>query len=171
MAALALGLVAGGALTGLIVWVTGGLLAWIPATAGPYLVGSVALAIVLRDLDVVRIPLPARERQVPRSILNLDSRRAAAGFGFELGLGFRTYVTASAPYLLIAVLIFVRAPLPLCVACGAAFGLGRLAMAVCRYLSTDGEAWNSLMDSRAGVLRRATALAAALGATALAFMA
>lgn len=170
MAALALGLVAGGALTGLILWLTGGLLAWLPVTAGPYIVGSVALAIVLRDLDVVSVPLPGRKWQVPRSILDLDPRQAAAGFGFELGLGFRTYVTASAPYLLIATVVALRAPLLVCLACGVAFGLGRFAMPVCRYLSADGGAWNSLMGSRSIVLRRATGVVAGLGAVLLAFV-
>lgn len=171
IAVLALGLAAGGVVTGLIVAVAGGLLSWVPATVGSYIVAAVALAVVLRDLDVVSIPLPARKWQVPRSILDLEPRRAAAGFGFQLGLGFRTYVTASSPYLLVVALIFLKAPLTLCLACGAAFGLGRLAIALGRYLSADGDDWESLADSRAGMLRRVTAVVAGLGATVLVFMA
>ena len=79
-------------------------------------------------------------------------------------------MTASAPYLVVAALIFLKVPPALCLGCGAAFGLGRLAIAVGRYLSTDGEDWDSLADSRAGAVRRSTAVVAGLGATALAFM-
>jgi hypothetical protein len=123
--------------------------------------------IVLRDFEVIRFPLPERRWQVPRSILHQAPNRAALGFGFELGLGFRTYVTASAPYLLLVALLLLAEPLPLFLLAGAAFGHGRFAMAAARYVGADGNPSGDLVTARAALVRGSSAVVAALGALAL----
>ena len=92
MLALGVGMVGGGVVTAVLAWVFSGLLDWVPADAAAYLVVGAAVAVVLRDGGVLTIKLPQRHWQVPRSILDLAPPRAALGFGFQLGLGFRTYV-------------------------------------------------------------------------------
>lgn len=169
MVALATGLVAGGLLSASLTWMLGGLVDWIPQTAASYIVGLVAVGVVLRDLRIVTIPLPERHWQVPKSVLDQAPPRAALGFGMELGLGFRTYVSASAPYLLLVALLLLAGPLPLYLLCGVAFGLGRFVMAAGRYVSGDSEVWSARIGLRASRIRSFSAVLAALSAMALGF--
>jgi hypothetical protein len=157
------GLIAGGVASALLAWVLSGLVDWIPPGAAAYIAASAAVVAVLRDLRIVSIPLPERRELVPRSILHQAPHRAALGFGVELGLGFRTFVSASAPYLLLIVLLLHAESLATFLLAGAGFALGRFAMPLTRYFSADGDAWDGLMDERAGVVRSATAIVAALG--------
>ncbi len=64
-------------------------------------------------------------------------------FGFELGTGVRTYISASAPYLLaLAILLATPLPTPSAIAAGAGFGIGRAAMIVFRFWSQDERGWD-----------------------------
>lgn len=168
MTGLAIGLSAGGFASGLGVWVLSGLVAWLPATVAAGILAVAALCVLLRDLGGVTIPLPERRRLVPKSVLDQATPLAGLGFGVQLGLGFRTYVSASAPYLLVVALSLYAQSLPLFLAAGVAFGLGRFAMPLARYLSPDGEEWNRLLEARAGVIRTSTAALAPLAAVTLA---
>ncbi len=170
MLALGIGLVSGGIVTAALAWILSGLFDWIPPVAASYVVVAAAVAVVLRDWHLLDIPLPQRHWQVPRSILDRAPPRAALGFGFELGLGFRTYLSASAPYLLLLGLMLLADPLHLYLLAGAAFGLGRFAMATGRYFGPAGATWGSLLNARAPLIRSATAAVAAASATALAFV-
>jgi hypothetical protein len=167
MLGLVTGLITGGAVSGLLAWLISGLVAWVPATVGGYVVAFAAAAAVLRDWRLVRFPLPERRAQVPRSILDRPAPWAALGFGIELGLGFRTYVSASAPYLLLTVLVLHADDTWTYLLAGASFGLGRFAIALARYLTVDGDLWDELIERRATWIRTASAVVAAAGSAAV----
>jgi hypothetical protein len=169
MLALGIGLVAGGMVTAAGAWILSGLLDWIPAAAAAYVVVGSALAVVLRDWGVLTVPLPQRHWQVPKSVLDQAPPRAALGFGFELGLGFRTYVSASAPYLLLIALMVLADPLYLYVLVGVGFGIGRFVTALGRYFGASGEVWGAVIAARGALIRSSTAVVAAASVTALAF--
>lgn len=164
---LAVGLISGGFATAVLLWVISGLASWAPPAVAASVVVGAAIAAILRDFGVLPIPLPERRQLVPKSVLTQAPPSAALVFGFELGLGFRTYVSASAPYLLLLALLVYAGPLPIYLASGAAFGLGRLAMPVTRYFAINGEEWDELIQIRARLIRATSALAAAFGATLL----
>lgn len=168
MTGLAVGLAGGGLAAGLLVWALSGLVAWVPVLAATCVLWVAALGVLVRDLGVVRIALPERRALVPKSILDQAPPLAAFGFGIQLGLGFRTYVSASAPYLLVIALSLYSQSLPLFLAAGVAFGLGRFAMPAGRYISSDGEEWNRALEARSVLIRKSSAVFAALAAVTLA---
>ena len=163
-----LGLVLGGATTGLVVWTLSGLVSWVPPWPTFALVTVSALGVAARDIGIASFGLPQRRQLVPRSVLDLPPYEAAARFGFELGLGFRTYLSASAPYLLVVALALSEASPVLFIAAGGAFGLGRFALAAGRYFGDVGDGWGGLIDARADLIRSLCAGLAALNAIFLA---
>ncbi len=92
--------VLGGVTTGMALAVAGGLLPISPPpevmVAGLAVLFCVALA---RDLDLVGFWLPENRRQVRQTVLRLRPVVGDVMFGFELGTSARTYVPATAPYL------------------------------------------------------------------------
>lgn len=106
--------------------------------------------VVLRDLKLVAFPLPQNSRQVPRDVFHNGIVRAALRFGFELGTGVRTYLSAGAPYVLALALLLADGELLEAVAAGLGFGLGRAAMPLSRSLSEDAENWDRLAEQRLG---------------------
>lgn len=81
--------------------------------------------LVLRDLDMVELPLPQNRRQVPQSVFYRGIAHASARFGFELGTGVRTYVPTSAPYALASAIVLLDLGTGLATLAGLGFGLGR----------------------------------------------
>ncbi|MGH9890695.1 MAG: hypothetical protein ACREA0_01665 [bacterium] len=75
---------------------------------------------------------------------------AALRFGFELGTGVRTYLSAGAPYVLALALLLADGELLEAIAAGSGFGLGRAAMPLSRSLSEDAENWDRLAEQRFG---------------------
>lgn len=127
----------------MVLWLLSGLLGWIPEDAGLWAVAGVAGVAVARDAGVFRLPLPQNTRQVPQRVFDRGLSRAALRFGFELGLGFRTYVPATAPYALGAVLLLMHPHASAAALAGAGFGLGRAAMPCLRLASQRGDAWDA----------------------------
>jgi hypothetical protein len=72
-----------------------------------------------------RITLPESRRQIPTDVFTGSPARGAFRFGFELGTGVRTYASASAPYILLLVLLVGSWPLGWAILLAAGFGLGR----------------------------------------------
>ena len=92
---------------------------------------------MLREARLIRIPLPQNARQIPQDVLQRRLRLGTLQFGFELGTGVRTFVSASAPYVLaLGLLLSHQAFLPTAVV-GTAFGLGRALTAVLTLWSCD----------------------------------
>jgi len=109
---------------------------------------------LLREFDVIEISLPERATLVPRSVLDRAPDQAAIWFGFELGLGFRTRVPSTAPYLLAAALLLLATSPLVFFGTGLAFGIGRFVMAAERYASPDGDDWDWRLDQHKVAIRR-----------------
>ena len=62
---------------------------------------------LVRDLGVVRFWMPENRRQVRQTVLRLRPVVGDLMFGFELGTGARTFVPATAPYLVALSVIVV----------------------------------------------------------------
>ena len=141
-----LGLFFGGLTVGFAAGLVG---AVVPSSeiAALWLLSSLAVFLFLDDLGWIRLPLPQNARQVPRTIERRGSLVAAFQFGFEMGTGMRTYVTASAPYFLLGAVILL-VDLGTAVLAGVGFGVGRATMTSLRFLSGDVEAWAAALALR-----------------------
>ncbi|MFI9613340.1 hypothetical protein ACIHCM_17005 [Streptomyces sp. NPDC052023] len=157
------GLLAGGTLTAGVLWLLSGLFTPAPAAGRQALIVVVALVAALRDAGRLPLRLPQNARQIPQDVLRRHLVRGAAQFGFELGTGVRTYLSASAPYALaVAVLLSGGSYVP-ALAAGLGFGAGRALTPALRRLSGNGEHWDDLLARR---LNGVTLLCSALTATA-----
>jgi hypothetical protein len=128
---------------------------------------TVALLGVLRELGAVRIRLPQNSRQVPQAVLQRDVLRGSFQFGFELGTGVRTFVSASAPYVLAAAVLLAGQPL-VGVLAGLGFGAGRALTPLLRRASGAEAGWDAALRARLRVLT-GTASVATLAAFVLLF--
>ncbi|MBA9004890.1 hypothetical protein [Thermomonospora cellulosilytica] len=157
------GLLLGGALSGLVVWLLSGLSEPIPETGRAAAVAAVAVAGVLREFGVLRLPLPQNARQIPQDVLRMRPRLGPVQFGFELGTGVRTYVSSSAPYVAALALLLSHPAARVAAAAGLGFGVGRALTAATVLWSRD-PGWNARAAVRMPLLTRlaVTALALAL---------
>jgi hypothetical protein len=137
LAVFTLGLLLGGTLSGMVVWLLSGFSAPIPPTGRGWAILAVALLGVLRESGLVPIPLPQNARQVPQDVLQRRLRLGTLQFGFELGTGVRTFVSASAPYVLALGLLLSHQGFLTTAAVGTAFGLGRALTAALTLWSHD----------------------------------
>ncbi|MFC4852059.1 hypothetical protein [Actinophytocola glycyrrhizae] len=158
------GLVLGAVLSALVLWVAGGLATPVPSALRYGIVVAVAVLGVLRDAGAVRFPLPQNARQVPRTVWDDDVAKGSLRFGFEMGTGVRTYVSATVPYVLVAALVLTAPGLVTSVAAGAGFGLGRALTPTVRYAARDGDMWDAVLHAhlRAVKLVSGSAVAVAL---------
>jgi hypothetical protein len=115
-----------------------------------------ALLCVLRDAGAVRLPLPQNARQIPQEVLQRHLLRGTLQFGFELGTGARTYVTASAPYAVAAGLL-LWGGLGTALLAGAGFAAGRALTPVLRLASGDVTGWDARLADRRRTLKVTTA--------------
>ncbi|WP_084000651.1 hypothetical protein [Actinomadura kijaniata] len=159
LAVFALGLLLGGVLSGAVVWVLSGLAAPLPDTARTVSILLVAAVGVARELGWVTVPLPQNARQIPQEVLQFRLRRGALQFGFEMGTGVRTYVSASAPYVLALGLLLSHQGLGACLAVGAAFGAGRALSSALTFWARDPDR-DAAIGARMPWIRNATALTA-----------
>ncbi|GAA0586861.1 hypothetical protein [Actinomadura livida] len=137
LAVFTLGLLAGGTLSAAVVWLLSGLAAPLPPSGRAAAILGVAALGAARELGVLRVPLPQNARQIPPEVLQARLRRGSLQFGFELGTGVRTYVSASSPYVLALALLLSHQGLAATLATGTAFGAGRALSAVLTYLARD----------------------------------
>lgn len=158
LAVFTLGLLAGGTLTSAVLWLLSGLTAPLPAAVRTGAIIGVAALGVARDAGWVRVPLPQNARQIPQEVLRRRVRLGTLQFGFELGTGVRTYVSASAPYVLALSLPLSHQGPVATILTGAAFGAGRAITATARYVSRD-EQWDERRVLRMPFLAIATGLA------------
>ncbi|KAB1162389.1 hypothetical protein F6X68_00035 [Micromonospora sp. AMSO12t] len=107
--------------------------------------GIVAVAVLglLREVGLVPIRLPQNARQVPQDVLQRSLRRGALQFGFEMGTGVRTYVSASAPYVLAVALLLGGQRLHVAMLAGIGFGVGRAMTPLARRAAGTGDTWDA----------------------------
>ncbi|MFE2021869.1 hypothetical protein ACFW9O_27895 [Streptomyces sp. NPDC059499] len=142
------GLLAGGVLTAGVLWLLSGLFTPLPDVVRQGLIVAVALLAVLRDAGKLSLRLPQNARQIPQDVLRRHLVRGALQFGFELGTGVRTYVSASAPYAIAAAVLLSGGSYAPALAVGLGFGVGRALTPALRRLSGDGERWDDLLAVR-----------------------
>ncbi len=160
----------GALLSALVLWVVSGLATPVPEPVRYGIVVAVAVAGVLRDAGVVRFPLPQNARQVPQNVLTGDVARGSLRFGFEMGTGVRTYVSATVPYVLVAALLLTGPDFVTAVAAGAGFGLGRALTPTTRFASGDGETWDAVLHRHLPTIKVTSGLAVAVALTVLLFV-
>ncbi|MFB9839786.1 hypothetical protein [Actinoallomurus acaciae] len=147
LAVFSAGLLLGGEVTATVLWLLSGLAAPLPGPVRTALILAVAALGVAREAGWVRIPMPQNARQIPQEVLRARVRRGALQFGFELGTGVRTYVSASAPYVVaLGLLLAHQGPVPTLLT-GTGFGTGRAATAAARYASRHDE-WDDRRVTR-----------------------
>jgi hypothetical protein len=153
-----LGLLGGGLLSALALGLVSGIFAPVPAAWRHAAIVAVALLGLLREVGVVPIRLPQNTRQVPQDVLR-SLVRGALQFGFELGTGVRTYVSATAPYVLAVAVLLGGQRLPVAILAGLGFGAGRAATPLLRLASGAAADW----DRRLGTRLRVITVAAGVG--------
>lgn len=131
-----------------MLWLLSGLLQPVPELWRHVLLVGIALLGVLRELGVVRIRLPQNARQIAREVLQRHVLRGAFQFGFELGTGVRTYVSATAPYVVAFAILLAGLGFPAALATGLGFGAGRALTTWSRYAARDSAAWDSWLAER-----------------------
>lgn len=165
LAVFTLGLLAGGTLSAAVIWLLSGLAAPLPPGVRTAVILAAAALGAAREFGLVRIPLPQNARQIPPEVLQTRLRLGSLQFGFELGTGVRTYVSAGSPYVLALALLLGPQGLPVTLLAGAAFGAGRALSAVLTYLARD-EHRGAVLAARMHAVK-ATAALTALAAFAL----
>lgn len=121
------GTILGALVSALALAVLVGLSMWVPRPSGLVagLTIGVGLLAVLRDRGVLRLALPENHRQIARDVVSDLGNWGFLQFGFELGTGVRTIVSASTPYALVVALVVGGPGLPVFVVAAVGFGLGR----------------------------------------------
>jgi hypothetical protein len=151
LAVFTLGLLVGGTLTATVLWLLSGLAAPLPGAVRAGAILVVAALGVAREAGWIRIPMPQNARQIPQEVLRNRIRRGALQFGFELGTGVRTYVSASAPYVVALALLLGRQGPVTTILTGTGFGAGRAVTAAVRYASRHDE-WDDRRVTRMPLL-------------------
>lgn len=128
-----------------------GLLEVLPEAVRLTVIFPFVMLLPMRDLGILRFSMPEAKRQIPSWMLRKGSM-GVFRFGFEMGTGARTYITASAPYLALLALIAVDPPPLSFLATGVGFGVGRWVTPLLRYLCRDPEAWDMTLESRNRIL-------------------
>jgi hypothetical protein len=166
LAVFTLGLLLGGTLSATAVWLLSGLSAPLPPSVRTAAILTVAAVGAAREFGLIRIPLPQNARQIPQEVLQAHLRRGTLQFGFELGTGVRTYVSATAPYVLALTLLLAHESLPVTLLAGTAFGLGRALSALLTYLARDDHR-DAAVAARLPHLKTTTALVSLIALTLL----
>ncbi|MFC4496882.1 hypothetical protein ACFPA8_22390 [Streptomyces ovatisporus] len=148
LAVLTAGLLLGALLSATVLWLFSGLFSPVPPEWRHGMIVVAALVALLRDTGVLRFPMPQNARQIPQDVLQRDLMRGTLQFGFELGTGVRTYVSASAPYVIALGVLLAGDGILTAVAGGIGFSLGRALSPVVRLASGDVGAWDVRLTDR-----------------------
>lgn len=156
------GLLVGAFATAGALWLSSGLLAWIPEPGRAGALLGLVLVGVARDLGLVSFPLPERTTLVPRSVFEPGLARGALRFGIELGVGFRTRLPATAPYVLASALLLGLPGVPGAALAAASFAVGRGVTPVHRLATKVGEQWDASLAAAGRRLAVSSSLVAAV---------
>ncbi|MEV4257908.1 hypothetical protein AB0J52_32505, partial [Spirillospora sp. NPDC049652] len=138
----------------------------VPGPARAVLTVLVAAVAAAREAGLVRLPLPQNSRQIPQEVLMHRLRTGSLQFGFEMGTGVRTYVSASSPYVLALGLLLAHMSGPATLLAGVAFGVGRALSAALTYWARD-PGRDAVIAARMTWVRNITALSVLAAVTLL----
>jgi hypothetical protein len=162
------GLMSGGALSGVAVGLLAALLPWTPSPGSALIVAVAAIALAVYDLSVRKVNLPQRRELIPQEVFFRSHARGFLRFGLEFGSGTRTFVTSASPYILIAMMLGLSTSFTQVVLVGAAFGFGRsigplqAILAEDRFWSQDLTGTARLVERLGSVLAAAVTVASAV---------
>jgi hypothetical protein len=128
----------------------------VPATVREVLFGLITVPMLLRELGLLRFPVPQNARLVPEDVQHLREW-GALQFGFEMGTGMRTYSPSALPHLVLVAIVLV-VPFPAAFGVAAGFAIGRLAMPLLSNAWSDDGAWSTLWARSERVVRPLLAL-------------
>lgn len=135
---LALGLMLGAITTTAGLAVLGGFVSWIPPTFVRLILLAVCVVAAAKDLKIVHFNLPENARMIPQEVFGHGVRRGAIRFGFELGLGFRTYIVSACAYgLAICTVVLAGSTGIEILLVGVGFALGRACPLLERLLASE----------------------------------
>lgn len=154
------GALIGGVLSAVALWLPSGLMQPIPRNVRLGAIATVAVVAVLRDWGALPLHLPENRRQVPQTVFSQSPPKAALQFGFEMGTGVRTYLTATSPYLLAFFIVLASPGAAGAIAAGAGFGIGRGVVPWMRRLASDPYEWDDAVDRWSLRLVKATTVVA-----------
>lgn len=97
---------------------------------------------VLKDTGLINVEIPQRHRQIPQTAFRRGLPVGGLRFGVELGLGFRTLIPRSAPYVVLTSLVLFEFELWSSIVAGLAWGLGRSLTAWARQFNRSTTAWD-----------------------------
>jgi hypothetical protein len=97
----------------------------VPLSLTAALLLSATMLATLRDVGVLEFNLPENKRLIPRTVLKKSPGAASFHFGFEMGTGFRTYITASSPYVLALAILVAQPTIGVTLVGAVGFGVGR----------------------------------------------
>jgi MFS family permease len=142
LALFTVGLTVGGLLSATVLGLLSGLSTPVPLSWRYAVIVLVAVLGLLRETGLVTIRLPQNARQIGQDVLQRN-RRGVFQFGFELGTGVRTYVSATAPYVLATALFLAGQQLRVALLAGFGFGIGRALTPLVRRAAGDGDRWDA----------------------------
>jgi hypothetical protein len=134
LSAFAMGVFGGGFATGLLLFLSSGLVQWMPISVRLFVTATVAAFLFVHEARWVDLRLPKQKltRMIPPERFSPSFLRGMGVFGFELGLGFRTYIPHVGPYV-IALLILLWAGSPIAIVIAAlGWAIGRTVPLVAR---------------------------------------
>ncbi|WP_157254657.1 hypothetical protein [Nonomuraea typhae] len=120
--------------------------------------GLLAGAVLLRELGLIRLPVPENARLVPEHVLERGRALGGIQFGFEMGTGMRTYSPSAQPHLVLAAVLLML-PWDGALAAGAGFAAARWIMAAASIGHSEDGGWSDLWQIHARLLAAATAIA------------
>ncbi|MDQ3404716.1 MAG: hypothetical protein M3548_15210 [Actinomycetota bacterium] len=159
------GLLIGGVISAAVLLVAGSLLRVpLPEPVRWALIGMVLIAVLLKEMGVLRFTLPENRRLVPESVFRLGRLVGPLQFGVEMGTGARTYLPSGLPYVA-AVSVLLTAPISGALLVGIGFGLGRALMTTAnlRY-PDDWDAQWTRYSSRLAIMLGSAFVVSLLGA-------
>jgi hypothetical protein len=125
--------------------------ALVPGPVRAAVLGVAATAVLGRELQLWRFPVPENARLVPEDVQH-RGHWGALQFGFEMGTGMRTYSPSALPHLVLAAVVLV-VPLPAALAVAAGFAAGRWAMPVLSNAWSDDGGWTEVWSAAERVVR------------------
>ncbi|NKZ02392.1 hypothetical protein [Actinomadura latina] len=142
----------------LVAAVFGGLVqALLPFSARAGVFGLAALAVLLRESGLVKLPVPENKRLVPEEVQHRGRLAGPIQFGFEMGTGMRTYSPSALPHLVLLAVVLVL-PFPGALATGVGFALARWIMPAASIGHGADGAWEDRWIAHRGLLAAGTAL-------------
>ncbi len=165
---LTVALLLGGTAAAAVLYVLSGLVPPLPAIVAISVLAVFGAVVAGSELRGARLRLPQCNRQIPQSAFERGIVRGATIFGFQLGLGSLTKITAGSAYCAALGLLLIGDAPSEFAATGAAFGAGRALMPWVRRFDGAPEAYDeALRRSFRWLVPAATLLSALLLALAV----